>query len=334
MDKTERLLDLVALLLDSRAPLPWEDIRAAFEADYAGSAEAAQRKWERDKAELLELGIPVQYVPPADEQPGGYVVDRSAYYLPEPGFTPEEFAVLYAAGAAALASGAFPGRQDLAHALRKVAFFADGPLPAPRVRLELGDGVQTRELPGRLELLWGAITARKAVDLEYFSPHSRVVTQRRVDPWGLALRRGVWSLVGRCHLRQAVRTFSVHRIRALTVNAQRPRSPDFEVPADFALEAHVATWPWQHRFHPPVEVALRLRGALAPLAPRLFPTPGEATAEGVTVRVSATDLDGLLEYVLSLGADAVVLGPDDAVHRVRAMAQRVLEAHGGAEATP
>lgn len=329
MERTERLLDLVALLLDAQEPLPWAEIRAAFPDDYGGpSLEASERKFERDKAELLELGIPIAFAQGDDDVPDGYVIDKSAYYLPEVGLTPDELAVLYAAGSAALASGAFPGRQDLAHALRKVGFFSDGPLPAPKVRLELGGVADARELPARLELLWTAINARKSVELDYYSPHTRALTKRKVDPWGLALRRGLWTLVGFCHLRQAPRTFHVHRIRALTVNSQRPKSPDFEVPADFRLDDYVATWPWQFRFHPPVDVGLELKGELAPLASRLFPaqpTPGERVA--LTVR--ATDLDGLLKYVLSLGAEARVVSPPEAVDRFRAMAGKVLEAHGG-----
>lgn len=329
MERTERLLDLVALLLDAQEPLPWAEIRAAFPDDYGGpSLEASERKFERDKAELLELGIPIAFVQANEDVPDGYVIDKSAYYLPEVGLTPDELAVLYAAGSAALASGAFPGRQDLAHALRKVGFFTEGPLPAPKVRLELGGVADARDLPSRLELLWSAINARKSVELDYYSPHTKALTKRKVDPWGLALRRGLWTLVGFCHLRQAPRTFHVHRIRALTVNAQRPKSPDFEVPADFRLDDYVATWPWQFRFHPPVDVGLELKGELAPLASRLFPaqpTPGER----VSLTVRATDLDGLLKYVLSLGAEARVVSPPEAVDRFRAMAQKVLDAHGG-----
>ena len=55
-----------------------------------------------------------------EDEPAGYVVEKSAYYLPEVGLKPDELAMLYAAGSAALASGAFPGSQDLAHALRKI----------------------------------------------------------------------------------------------------------------------------------------------------------------------------------------------------------------------
>jgi proteasome accessory factor B len=327
MDRTERLLDLVALLLDAQAPLPFSSLRGVFPDDYGGpSDDASERKFERDKAELLELGIPISFVPGQDGAPPGYVIDKGAYYLPEVGLTPDELAVLYAAGSAALASGAFPGQQDLAHALRKVGFFADGPLPVPRVRLELGGVADTRELPARLEQLWSALNARKRVELEYYSPHARALTTRAVDPWGLALRRGLWTLVGFCHLRQAPRSFLVHRVRALTVNAQRPRSPDFEVPPDFRLDEHVATWPWQFRLHPPVDVGVELSGALAPLASRLFPAP-PAAGDRATFTVCATDLDSLLRYVLSLGAEARVVSPPEAVDRLRALATAVATAH-------
>ncbi len=327
VERTERLLDLVALLLDAQKPLSWAAIRDAFSDDYGGSSlEAAERKFERDKAELLELGIPIKWVQGDEDRDDGYVVDKESYYLPEVSWTPEELAVLYAAGSAALATGAFPGRQELAHALRKIGFFSDGPLPLPKVRLELGHVADTAVLPERLELLWTAISARKSVDLEYFSPRGQKVTQRRVDPYGLALRRGMWTMVGYCHLRQGVRSFHVHRIRALTINAVKPKTPDFEVPKNFRLDQFVPAWPWQHRFHPPVEVTLILRGPLAPLASSLFPT---SPAKGPTAifPVIATDLDGLLKYVLSLGADAAVAGPPEAIEKWKDMAKRVLDAH-------
>ena len=246
MDRTERLLDLVALLLDAREPVSWAELREHFPDDYAGiSDDAAERKFERDKAELLELGLPLAYIQGDDERRDGYLVDRDAYYLPEAGLTKEELAVLYAAGSAALTSEAFPGRQDLAHALRKMNFFAGDALPSPRVRMELGAGPGAADLSGRLEELWGACAARKWVQVEYASPKSPQTTDRRVDPYGLALRQGHWTLVGYCHLRQGIRTFHVQRIRQQKVNTAKPRSVDFDVPADFKLDDYVAQMPWQ-----------------------------------------------------------------------------------------
>ncbi len=331
MDRTERLLDLVALFLDAKEPISWAELRRSFPEDYgAVSDEAAERKFERDKAELLELGIPLRYQSGDDEQKDGYVVDREAYYLPEVGLTPEELAVLYAAGSAALATKAFPAREDLSHALRKIGFFAGTELPTPKVRMELAAVHAADDLAQKLEQLWAAAAARKSVELSYWSPRSGATTTRTVDPYGLALRRGLWSLVGFCHLRKGIRTFHVHRIRALSVNTVRPRSADFEVPPDFRIDDYVASYPWQHTFHPPVEVRLLLKDELAPLGNGLFPTAEvQRRRDGTQVTVRATDLAGLLKYALSLGQSCRVESPAEAVQKRREMLERILASHSG-----
>jgi len=336
MERTERLLDLVALLLDAREPITWAELREAFPEDYgAPSDEAAERKFERDKAELLELGIPVTYVQGDDERRDGYVVDREEYYLPEAGLTPAELALLYAAGSAALATEAFPGHRDLAHALRKIGFYAGTELPSPRVRMELDAVLHQKEIAPVLELLRGAAAARKWVEISYYSPRTGKTTERRVNPYGLAMRRGLWSLVGYCHLRQDIRTFHVHRIRGLKVNPAKPRSQDFEVPATFRLDEHVATYPWQHRIDAPLQVVLSLRGDLAPLAGRIFPDAEvDSKAGESTAVVVATFLDGLLRYALSLGGDCRVIAPPQAVSRWRQMADKVLSSHAPQPSRP
>lgn len=332
MDRTERLLDLVALLLDATEPITWAEIREAFREDYgSGSTEASERKFERDKAELVELGIPITYVQGEDERKDGYLVDRESYYLPDVQLTPEEVAVLYAAGSAALASGAFPGAQDLSHALRKVGFLAGKAVTPPRVRMELVHGEGGAELAGKLEVLWAASAARKWVDLSYWSPRSGHSPTRRVDPYGLALRRGIWSLVGYCHTRKGIRTFHVQRIQQMTANNKQPRSADFEVPKDFALEHYVAAHAWQHRFHEPVAVTVELTSQLAALADRLLPGGVmERLEDRARVTLTASYIDGLCRQVLALAPNATVVSPPQAVERFKQMSNRILEQHRGA----
>jgi len=331
MDKTERLLDLIALFLDAREPLSFGDLREAFPEEYGkGGLESAERKFERDKAELADLGIALSYQAKDDDGIEGYFLAKDDYYLPQIRFTPEEMAVLYAAGSAALASGAFPGRADLAYALRKIAFVSSEEPQSTPPRLFVDHGRGDEKLADRLEKLWQALLVRKRVRLVYRGVGREKETVRDVDPWGICLRRGVWVLVGYCHLRRARRTFHVDRIAALTGNPHQPRTPDYEVPESFDVAEIAREQVWEHRFHPPVEVELSLSGALAPMAAHLFPNARvEEDGERASVHVRATYLDGLLRRVLPLGEGARVVSPREAVARRKQMLQAVARAHRG-----
>jgi len=237
-------------------------------------------------------------------------------------------AVLYAAGSSALASGAFPGRVDLAHALRKIAFVsAEDPEAAPQ-RLFVEHDRSPQGLSEKLEALWKALLVRKRVWLRYRGVGREKITERDVDPWGSCLRRGVWVLVGWCHLRRARRTFHVDRSAELAVNQASPRHADYEVPEGFDIGEVAREQVWEHRFHPPVDVVLRLSEELSPMAGRLFPNAAVEDG-GATVRVRATYLDGLLRRVLPLGEAAKVVGPRQAVARRKEMLEAIARAHSG-----
>ena len=59
MKKLERLLDLVAALLDTERPLSRHDLRRRMPGEaYSNNDEAFRRTFERDKDELRALGLP------------------------------------------------------------------------------------------------------------------------------------------------------------------------------------------------------------------------------------------------------------------------------------
>lgn len=326
MEKAERLLDLVALLLDAREPVSFAELRDLFPEDYGGNREAAERKLERDKAELLELGVPLEYVDPdrLDERDlGGYRIDRKSYFLPDPRLLPEESAALYAAGAAALAARDFPFAQDLQHALRKISLAGDTSAvggAAARRLLVVRPGDPQRA--GKLRDLGEAVARRKRIHIAYQSPQgldgrAGARTEREVDPWGLAFRGGAWRLVGFCHLRHAQRVFVVDRIESLSINPQKPQTADFETPADFdaGAEAGRSSRPWQWGHHAPQEVALRFAKGSEAIGARLFDAP-----EG---RLTVTNLDGLVPQILSLGDRVWIDSPAAAREKVRSALQRI-----------
>ncbi len=232
MQKDQRLLDLAALLLKAAEPVSWREIQEQFPEDYAGKGEAAIRKFERDKADLLELGIPVRYAAGDEDLPAGYHIDKDEFYLPDLKLPPEDLALLYVAGSAALAQGTFPYARDLAHALNKLSFAASAPgasESAARVarRLSAEDAEAPPAVVRSLEELSRAIAHKKRVHLHYRGAERREDTERDVEPYGLFQKGGAWYLAGYCLLRQDIRTFHLSRIVSLAVNASAPRTPDF-----------------------------------------------------------------------------------------------------------
>ena len=125
-----RLLKLAAFLHDRHGPVSREDVYEAFPDDYRGSAAAREKKFTRDKDALLALGLALQFVEGEGEN-GAYVLDISSSFLPNLSFTPEEAAVVWAAGQAALVNHEHPLAEDLETALRKLAVGTTGMPPPP-----------------------------------------------------------------------------------------------------------------------------------------------------------------------------------------------------------
>ena len=95
--KSERLLNLVILLLVSRNYVSKQRIRESVE-DYANSSndEAFEKMFERDKEELRALGIPIDIgaIDSFFEDELGYRIARDSFELPELDLGPDEVAVL------------------------------------------------------------------------------------------------------------------------------------------------------------------------------------------------------------------------------------------------
>src|SRR5947209_15885701 len=104
--RTERLVNLVICLLSTRQFLTAERIRSAvpgYETDTGGDRAAAdaafKRTFERDKAELRELGIPLETGRNSSfDTEDGYRIARQDFELPPIEFTADEAAAVGLAG--------------------------------------------------------------------------------------------------------------------------------------------------------------------------------------------------------------------------------------------
>src|SRR5256885_14807731 len=268
-DRSKRLLDLVMILLGARTPVTYREIREQFSAYQTLNVEAGLRAFERDKADLLELGVPIRYITPDEDdslEDGGYVIDLKRFKMPEVRLTPDEISalVLAASVAHAMPGGAYPKIVDLA--LKKLAFDlpelpdtpTEFPRPAPVLvhfperRIATGARADLGEIYATIE---AATRYRKRVTLTYQAHATGMKSRRDIDPYALIYREGAWLAVGWCHLRQEVRTFRVDRIGE-AVMAPRPKSSDFERPADFDVKAYAQRSPWTFTIDPPENVQL------------------------------------------------------------------------------
>ncbi len=335
MQKAERLLDLAAFLLRAAEPVSWREIQEQFRDDYGGSEEAAIRKFERDKAELLEIGIPVRWTSNDEDLSPGYLIDRDEFYLPNLELAPEDLALLYLAGSAALAEGIFPYARDLAHALNKLSFAARAPGASETAALAArtlsrgdegeasgparsGDG---GSIARKLEELSAALAMKKRVHLSYLGAERGALTERDVDPYGLYQSGGTWFLVGHCHLRRALRTFHLGRVAHLKMNPATPRTPDFAVPPGFPLRELATRETWEYAIHPPQRCTVRLESPVSPEARASFGPRAELRDEegAVVVEVTTTNAEALVRHVLALGDRAEIVAPKALREKARAI---------------
>lgn len=318
-----RLLGVVTFILSRSEPVTRRELYAAFPDDYAGSAEAKEKKFTRDKDAIERLGYAIETVEVGGDDQTGYTIDPCHHALPAIDLGPDEAAVVWAAGAAALRFSSHPLREDLEAALRKLLVGARG-LPPPAAAPEELGTEPARPADRTLAKLVSAWERRKRVTITYWKVGDDAEVERQVDVYGWASRRGEWLFAGWCHLRQAVRVFYLSRVRALKVNPGAPGRPDYAIPADFDIRRFSRQQIWDYVVHPPRPATVRFTGSLARLARQLLPGAKVVTdAEGARVaRLEVRNLRGLVRQALAWGPEAELLEPPEG----RALAREILAA--------
>jgi len=100
VSKLERLLKLLAVLLDTTVPLSAENLRYRI-GGYSEVDVSFRRAFERDKDDLRALGVTIRVEPVFETDPpiDGYRVDRDDYAGRDPGLDADELAALHLAAA-------------------------------------------------------------------------------------------------------------------------------------------------------------------------------------------------------------------------------------------
>ncbi|MGI8695128.1 MAG: helix-turn-helix transcriptional regulator [Mycobacteriales bacterium] len=311
--RAERLVNLVICLLSTRQFLAASRIRALVPgygsaAGDASADEAFKCMFERDKAELRELGVPLETGRnSAFDTDEGYRIARRDYELPEIELAPDEAAAVglaarlwQSAGLAAASRGA----------LRK--------LRAGGAEIEPSLAIQPRIEASEptFDACLAAVRARCPITFDYRTPRSTSPARRTVEPWGVVSWHGRWYVVGHDRDRDAPRCFRLSRMVGEVETAGAPGS--VTPPDDVDLVAAVSTQ------SPPLHTArVRVAAGAAAGLRRLGRVVQSADGADV-VELDYGDPQTLAARLAGHGRSVVVLDPPDVraavVARLRARA--------------
>lgn len=310
VDRTERLLNVVLCLLGARVPVTRSTLRTAVPGyDGAGSDEAFERMFERDKEELRGMGVPIETVISSVGEVEGYRIDATHYALPELSLTAEEVTVL---GLAARAWADVAVAAPAAAAMRKIEA-GSGLLPGDSSLIFTGGTPAPGE--GELPTLWEAVRTRRAVTFDYLALGDVEPSPRTVEPWATVRWQGAWYLAGWSPERAAARVYRLSRVVGavrLAGSALEPVGTDDvrELVARLAAPEPVG----QARVHLPDGRGEQLRRR------------AQTSSEG-SLLIEYSTPEQLVGEVLTSGG--VVLEPESLQVLSRDALERVIERHAG-----
>ena len=307
--RTERLVNLVICLLSTRQFLTAERIRDAvpgYEAADGSKAtdEAFKRMFERDKAELRDLGIPLETGRTSHfDSEDGYRISRRDYELPPIEFDAAEAAAVgLAARLWQSATLGEPARGALMKLRAAGTDVQDTATPGGVPHLDASD-------PSLPALLEAARTAR-VVQFDYRKARAEQAERRTLEPWGVLSWRGRWYVAGFDRDRDEPRSFRLSRILGAVQQCgdagafTRPEKVDL-------LELVVGRRPEDGRL-----AHVRVSGPGVASLRRIAQSEKQLSDDEGELEIFFTDAAWLARQVASAGSAARVLDPPDLVDAV------------------
>ncbi len=331
--KAERLIKLIAYLLDSKKPVSLNNLRTTVYGSRKLDDASLRRMFERDKEELREMGIPIKTIKDELLSEYFYTIEPEDYYLPDINLELDELFSLSVISRFFLGSGT-PFSVHAHSALLKIAIGACAKeeeqidlCMVPHIHM-----VDRRNKNLLLERMFQGITNRKRLTFDYWALNSERPVTRTVEPYGLVCKNGFWYLVGMCNLRKEIRCFKLDRITSnITINKKKPKEPDYEIPPDFDLSEVVS---WERLTEPgdePVEVTVKISPTirfLKSISP--FKVLSEKSRKnGYSVVVfEVAHPERFLDWILDFGPEARILSPESikalALKRVEGILKKAL----------
>ena len=330
-EKLIRQLSLISYLMAERRPVTALEIRRDVEGYSGMNEDAFARRFYADRSELESLRIQLTVERPADgaAEQENYSLRPENFHLPAIAFTDKELAALQTA--LSLLDGEFAYAEPLRLALQQITWGRPSPLRAPEQRsgaLGITASAGGHELSARLAKVETAIFRNKTILFDYYTMERDEVGARRVDPYHLLFQGGQFYLLGYSHERKDIRVFRLTRIRGKVSYATKAEH-DFRRPQDFDPRAYANRADWQlgeERGTAEIHICKRIAWQIE----RHFGRYGEIRNEDdeTTFLTGYSNPRGLVSWVMGLGANARLIGPEELTSEFERRLELLEERHG------
>ena len=304
MRRIERLINLIAALLETSRPLSAEEIRSQIAGYDQPSDDAFRRSFERDKEALRAMGIPleIRQTDMWSDQRDGYIIPKGKYYLPQLDLEPDELAALKIAAESVLGGGEDAELGWLKLSVDSPEAAASGP------RLVWGADVAAQGAP--LSALYAALQDRTAVTFEYGSHRSGETSRRVVETYGVVHRRGHWYAVGKDTGDDVVKAFKLSRISSAVTSA----GSNYVIPDGVDASDHLREEAWEIGSDEPTVAVVRFSDKMRWWADQNL--AGAIKREGpdgaLDVEFSVVNLSALISWAIEFGGDLEIVSPEAA----------------------
>ncbi len=184
--------------------------------------------------------------------------------------------------------------------------------------------VESRKVPdikGLVSRLYHDIINTKQLQINYYSDHTKILSEHVIEPYGLVFRDHFWYLVAFCHAKNDILVFRTNSIKTLDYTGKT-----FVYPSRFSLAEHMAK-SWHVEMGEETEVIVKFSARIAPLikevnwhsTQRIENLPDGSILYTVTVAGTKE----ISSWILSYGDQAEVLSPQSLRKKVAAVVEKM-----------
>jgi len=255
-----------------------------------------------------QLDAPIEYV--ASHR--GYVYTEEQYQLPAIAIKESDIFGVYLAEKLLVQYEGTPIYDSLCSVFKKIADSLPGKTTtdpmADQIKFTVFPPYSTSIAPEIWDMITSCLRSSEQVEIKYKTPGKDAVS-RILDPYHGVRYEGDWYIVGYCHLRDDVRTFSLSRILEAKTTGEM-----FAIPDDFDFKQLSGSHFGVHWGDGENNVRLRFSKRVADYVTERTWHPSQiiskCTNGDILLSLTVNHLLELKRWILSWGADVQVLQPD------------------------